>query len=84
MKYENGKITFASGNVLDMCGTDSFSLSVRDGDGGLSNGYDGSVWSPETETGDAYDMGDLSIADRAEIADHMIARWQQWKAECAT
>lgn len=80
MKYEFGKITFASGNLID--GVSVFGLAISADDSEITAGWDSVVWAPDLD-GDFFGA-ELSPADRAEIADHMIARWQQWKAECAS
>jgi hypothetical protein len=68
MKIHGNKIEFSSGNVVEVCqGVVGLSLDGKD----TYEGWDGGL----NEGG-----GPLSQQDRAELADHMIASWQAWKA----
>mgnify|MGYP001607305997 CR=1 FL=1 len=46
-------------------------LGIRDGDNTIYDGYDGEVWSGGDQC--------LTHAERAEIADYMIALWQRYR-----
>ena len=74
------KLTNPSGNTfkLDCTGREIYAFAktfglVEDGEGviRLSYGYDGFV----------HEASELTAEERAEIADHMIARWTAWKEQ---
>jgi hypothetical protein len=79
MKYENDNMVFTSGRRrYSNGGIVGIDLDSDD----VTEGYDGYFWLG----GDSHlpsDENNLSDADLVELADHMIERWQRFKAKHA-
>ena len=67
VKFSSGRTRYANAGIIGIGDDDS-----------VSEGYDGELWFPGEGPFDKADK--LSPADLAELADYMIARWQEWKA----
>ena len=77
MKVKDSSITFSSGRTRYA----NLGIIGLGADDDVSEGYDGELWAPH-ERDNPY-CEQLSREDLAELADYMIARWQEWKARNA-
>ena len=74
---EDGKLILSSGRE---CYTNRHILGLRPNDDTVYEGYDGELsWGKSIVDGVVL-PDDLTVAERAEIADHVIALWQRWRA----